>query len=73
MAFGPRGMAHAFQNVGSTPGKLLIVTAPSGLERFFEQLAALPPNEAGPTALAAVGHATWIEFTGPPLSVSDPV
>lgn len=72
MAFGPRGMAHAFQNVGSTPGKLLIVTAPSGLERFFEQFAALPPGEAGPAALEAVGQANWIEFAGPPLSVSDP-
>jgi mannose-6-phosphate isomerase-like protein (cupin superfamily) len=72
MAFGPRGMAHAFQNVGATPGRLLIVTAPSGLERFFEQFAALPPDEAGPTALAAVGHANWIEFTGPPLAISDP-
>jgi mannose-6-phosphate isomerase-like protein (cupin superfamily) len=31
MAFGPRGMTHAFQNAGATPGRLLIVTTPSGL------------------------------------------
>ena len=72
MAFGPRGTAHAFQNVGDTPGRLLVVTTPSGLERFFEEFAALP-GPAGPEALTAVGHANWIEFTGPPLGVSDPL
>ena len=41
MAFGPRGTPHAFQNVGDTPGRLLVVTTPSGLERFFEEFAAL--------------------------------
>ena len=75
MAFGPRGTPHAFQNVGATPGRLLVVTTPSGLERFFEEFAALasgPAGPAGPDALAAVGHANWIEFTGAPLGVSDP-
>ena len=72
MAFGPRGTPHAFQNVGETPGRLLVITTPSGLERFFEEFAALRPGPAGPdeaaeaAALAAVGHANWIEFTGPP-------
>ena len=32
MAFGPRGTPHAFQNVGDAPGRLLVVTTPSGLE-----------------------------------------
>ena len=76
MAFGPRGTPHAFQNIGETPGRLLVITTPSGLERFFEEFAALVPGPAGsasPGALAAVGHANWIEFTGPPLGVSDPL
>jgi mannose-6-phosphate isomerase-like protein (cupin superfamily) len=72
MAFGPRGLPHNFQNVGDAPGRLLIITSPSGVERFFEQFAALPgPGDAN--ALAAVGHANWIEFIGPPLAVSDPL
>jgi mannose-6-phosphate isomerase-like protein (cupin superfamily) len=33
MAFGPRGTPHAFQNIGETPGRLLVITTPSGLER----------------------------------------
>jgi mannose-6-phosphate isomerase-like protein (cupin superfamily) len=72
MAFGPRGVPHNFQNIGDAAGRLLIITSPSGVERFFEQFAAL----AGPVdaeALAAVGHANWIEFIGPPLAISDPL
>jgi mannose-6-phosphate isomerase-like protein (cupin superfamily) len=72
MAFGPRGTPHNFQNVGDAPGRLLIITSPSGVERFFEQFAALRgPVDAD--MLGAVGHANWIEFIGPPLGVSDPL
>lgn len=72
MAFGPRGTPHNFQNVGDAPGRLLIITSPSGVERFFEQFAALPgPVDAA--ALGAVGDANWIEFIGPPLGVSHPL
>jgi mannose-6-phosphate isomerase-like protein (cupin superfamily) len=73
LAFGPRGMPHAFQNIGDTPGRLLVITTPSGLERFFEEFAALLPGLAGPETLTAVGHANWLEFTGPPVAVSDPL
>jgi mannose-6-phosphate isomerase-like protein (cupin superfamily) len=72
MAFGPRGLPHNFQNIGDTPGRLLIITSPSGVERFFEQFAALP-RPADADALVAVGHANWIEFIGPPLAISDPL
>jgi hypothetical protein len=73
LVFGPRGTPHAFQNIGETPGRLLAITTPSGLERFFEQFAALLPGPASPEALIAVGHANWVEITGPPVGVSDPL
>jgi mannose-6-phosphate isomerase-like protein (cupin superfamily) len=73
MAFGPRGAPHAFQNIGDTPGRLLVITTPSGLERFFEEFAATLPGPASPETLAAVGHANWVEFSGPPLGLSDPL
>jgi mannose-6-phosphate isomerase-like protein (cupin superfamily) len=73
MAFGPRGSAHCFQNIGDAPGRLLVITTPSGLERFFEQFAELRTGAVGPEALAAVGLANWIEFVGPPVGVSDPL
>jgi mannose-6-phosphate isomerase-like protein (cupin superfamily) len=73
LAFGPRGTAHCFQNVGDAPGRLLVITTPSGLERFFEQFAALLPGPVGPEALAAVSQANWLDFCGPPAAVSDPL
>jgi mannose-6-phosphate isomerase-like protein (cupin superfamily) len=72
LAFGPRGTPHCFQNTGDTPGRLLIVTTPSGLERFFTQSAALSPPLA-PEVLAEVGGANWLEFVGPPVGVTDPL
>ena len=73
MAFGPRGTPHTFQNVGDTSGRLLVITTPSGLERFFEQFAELPPGQVDPQMIAALGHANWVEFIGPPLALSDPL
>jgi mannose-6-phosphate isomerase-like protein (cupin superfamily) len=37
-AHGPKGIAHSFRNTGETTGKLLMVTMPSGLERFFRNV-----------------------------------
>jgi len=72
MAFGPRGLPHAFQNVGTGPGRLLVVTTPSGLERFFEQTAERALRWVDADEFAAVGMASWLEFTGPPLRISEP-
>ncbi|MGY1615471.1 cupin domain-containing protein [Geodermatophilus sp. SYSU D00691] len=73
MAFGPRGTPHSFQNIGDAPGRLLVVTTPSGLERFFEQSAELLPVPVDPERLAAVGRANGIEFVGPPVGVTHPL
>lgn len=73
MAFGPRRVPHAFQNVGDTKGRLLVVTTPSGVERFFDQFADSPPGPVDPDRLSAIGEANWINFVGPPLGVSDPL
>lgn len=73
MAFGPRGTPHCFQNMGDTPGRLLVITAPSGAERLFEDYNELLPGPVDPKMLAAVAHASWVEFVGPPLGVSDPL
>jgi quercetin dioxygenase-like cupin family protein len=72
-AFGPRGTPHAFQNIGDTPGRLLVIITPSGSERFFEEFAALLPGPVSPEALTALGHASWVKFIGPPVGVSDPL
>jgi mannose-6-phosphate isomerase-like protein (cupin superfamily) len=74
MAFGPRGTPHAFQNIGDAPGRLLVVTTPSGLEGFFQDFAArLRGGSVGPETLAEVGLAHGLEFVGPPVGVSNPL
>lgn len=35
-AHGPKGIPHSFKNVGEATGKLVMVTRPSGLEKFFK-------------------------------------
>ncbi|MDX2247373.1 MAG: cupin domain-containing protein [Bacteroidia bacterium] len=43
--FFPRFVPHAFQNIGTTPGKTLWTIVPGGnFEAFFEELNALPPD-----------------------------
>ena len=54
--FVPIGAAHSFGNPGSSPARMLLVTAPPGHERYFEELSALlaqggPPD---PEAIAAL-------------------
>ena len=71
MAFGPRGLPHAFQNGGTELGRLLVITTPSGLERFFEQTDKLP-RPVDPEEIAAIGAANWVHFAGPPLGATAP-
>ena len=39
----PRDVPHGFRNAGSTPGRLLCVITPSGLEEYFLAVAACSP------------------------------
>lgn len=43
VAFARRGSIHAFRNVGTTVGKMLIFVAPSGLENYLEEVGHLSP------------------------------
>ncbi|MCE0766259.1 cupin domain-containing protein [Pseudonocardia kujensis] len=71
MAFGPRGTPHCFRNLGDTTGRLLVITTPAGLERYFEGFAGLLPGPVDPDAFAEVGRANGIEIVGPPLALPD--
>ena len=65
--FIPRGTPHTFQNVGSDPARLLVIFTPSGMERFFERIAA-DGSRAGDQALfAAAGREVGLDVVGPPL------
>jgi len=71
--FVPRGTAHCFQNIGGEPARILVMFTPSGMERFFEQHADLPPGPADPDAYRAIARGCWMEVVGEPLAVSDPL
>jgi mannose-6-phosphate isomerase-like protein (cupin superfamily) len=72
LAYGPRGVPHAFQNIGESPGRLLIVTTPGGIQPFFEEIGERWLEESGPELLAEVGAKLGMTFEGPPLAISDP-
>jgi hypothetical protein len=44
----PKNSVHAFKNVGGVPLRMLITTAPSGFETFFNRCATEFANPSGP-------------------------
>jgi mannose-6-phosphate isomerase-like protein (cupin superfamily) len=74
--FAPRGSRHTFQNIGASPGRLMTVVVPGGLDLFFEELeAAVPagtsPATADPSAVVPIFRKHNLELLGPPLSMRD--
>jgi quercetin dioxygenase-like cupin family protein len=70
--FGPRGVPHAFQNIGSEPAGVLVSFTPAGMEGFFDEFARLEPGtEIGPQ-FAIIGGRYGMQVVGPPLAISDP-
>jgi mannose-6-phosphate isomerase-like protein (cupin superfamily) len=69
--FTPRGTVHQFQNIGSTPGRMLAVVQPAGLEVFFEELAAATANmrQPDPFAVGPLFSKYGLELLGPPMAV----
>jgi len=68
VVFLPRGSVHTFQNVGETPGKMLVITTSSGFATFFEKcagvFAAAGPPDMGRIMSICGEHG--IEILGPP-------
>ena len=64
IVFAPRGIPHAQRRKVPGHGRLLILTAPAGLEGFFRELAAADDTgRLGPDAYAAASERygiTWI-------------
>jgi len=73
IVFVPRGVPHCFQNTGEQAAHILILFTPSGMERFFEEVARLPPGPIDPDARRRIAHSAWMETVGPPLAESDPL
>jgi len=73
--FVPRGTLHAFQNVGSQQGRLLLIPSPGSnnealviklAERFGSELPQSPPDSAVIEALTALARQHGVEPSLPP-------
>lgn len=38
VVYGPKGIPHTFENVGTEPGRMLALVTPAGIEGFFEEV-----------------------------------
>jgi mannose-6-phosphate isomerase-like protein (cupin superfamily) len=72
--FAPRGSRHTFQNIGTTPGRMITTVVPGGLDLFFAELEAVAPPGAAPdpAKMVPVFEKHNLELLGPPLAVSGP-
>ena len=71
--FVPRGPRHCFQNIGEEVARILVMFTPSGMERFFEEHALLPPGPVDPNVYREIARRNWMDVAGPPLAESDPL
>jgi mannose-6-phosphate isomerase-like protein (cupin superfamily) len=69
--FVPAGTPHAFANVSDKPGRQIVMYAPGGPERWFDELAALRARGASPDEFAAARERFGIvdNVVGPPLEL----
>ncbi|MCX4856341.1 cupin domain-containing protein [Streptomyces canus] len=52
--YAPRGVPHAFKNIGDEPGTLLSVINPAGYENHFREIDAIAPGQATPEVLKEI-------------------
>jgi hypothetical protein len=62
--FAPKGVVHAYRNPGDRPQRILIHTAPAGIENFFGQCAEEFAKLGGPdmTRIIQIGSEHGIEL-----------
>jgi quercetin dioxygenase-like cupin family protein len=70
--FVPRGTPHCFQNVGAQPARIIVMFAPSGMERFFDRFATLPAGPVDPDAFRSIAAEVGMDVVGPPMAVTHP-
>lgn len=70
----PKGTLHTYQNIGTKPGKALVILTPAGFEKFWAEIADPVVNLAGPsgpprpetiTRLMSLAPKYGLEIKGP--------
>lgn len=65
--FAPRGIPHAYRNLGPEPGRLMCVITPAGFEGFFEEIGAMSPEQQGNISrVMEIGGKYGLRFPPPP-------
>lgn len=65
--FAPRGVPHTYRYLGQTPGRLMCIITPAGFEGFFEDIAALSPQQQQDIPrVIEIGRKYGLEFLPPP-------
>lgn len=62
--FGLRGIPHGYRYLGSTPGRILLIITPAGIEEWFEKVGALEQQEV--PQVIELGKKYGLEFPPPP-------
>ena len=66
--FAPRGSEHSFQNVGTRPGRTLVVVQPAGFEVFLAELSEATRGMEQPdmSVVVPIFEKYGLELLGPP-------
>ncbi len=65
--FAPRDIPHTYRYLGKTPGRLMCVITPAGFEQFFEEIAAMPPDQQqNIPAVIEIANKHQLEILPPP-------
>ena len=67
----PRDVPHTFRNLAKTPGRMLVICAPGGVEKFYEEISQAPAEViADPARLKKLARRHHIEILGPAHGVA---
>ena len=59
----PRGVVHSSRNVGTTPGRRVLIFSPAGLEAFFLEAGSPTPDvDVDASAAGAAARRYGMEF-----------
>lgn len=64
--FGPRGIPHGYRYFGQSPGRILLIATPAGIENWFEEVGALEEQEI--SVVIELGKKYGLEFLPPPAA-----
>src|SRR5437660_1098353 len=72
LAYARRGTPHAYARAGGSPGRLLVMVTPGGLEEYMTELDQLIQEGASEDSIACLNRAWATDVLGPGLSEAPP-